>query len=197
MFELTDRDVFRLVEMFGSSDAKFMQVKVGDVEVVLSRREHDGPPSPSPGAGSPPAEGLSVSTRSAPGPSPVNPADAVPGAGAAVGTLAAEPDSAATPDPAVAQSGGPRGDLVTVTAPTLGSFYCAPRPDLPPYVEVGSTVEPESTVGLIEAMKVFTGVSAGVYGSVVEILVGNGEFVEFGQALFRLAPSAADGSAAQ
>lgn len=188
MFELTDRDVFRLVEMFDSSDATYMQVKVGDVEVVLSRRDHDGP-SPDRGAESSPAAAAAVSAHPAPSPTPASSPDAAPGTGAAVETVAT------TPDPAAAPAGGPRGDLVTVTSPTLGSFYRAPRPDLPPYVEVGSIVEPGTTVGLIEAMKVFTGVSAGVHGSVVEILVGNGDFVEFGQPLLRVAPS--DGSAAQ
>jgi acetyl-CoA carboxylase biotin carboxyl carrier protein len=88
-------------------------------------------------------------------------------------------------------------DLVTVSAPTLGTFYCAARPDLPPYVQVGSVVDSESTVGLIEAMKVFTGVTAGVSGSVVEILVENGDFVEFGQPLFRVKPQASDSDSAQ
>ena len=168
MFELTDRDVFRLVEMFGSSDATFMQVKVGDVEVVLSRRNHDGPPS------------LGRAPAATPGAAP-----SAPGAA----------PSAPPPEAPAAPAADPPGDLVTVTAPTLGTFYSAPRPDLPPYVQVGSTVEPDSTVGLIEAMKVFTGVSAGVSGTVAEVLVGSGDFVEYGQPLMRLAPSAPDGAA--
>ncbi len=78
-----------------------------------------------------------------------------------------------------------------VTAPSLGAFYHAPRPDLPAYVSVGSRVEPETTVGLIEAMKVFTAVTAGVHGVVEEFLAANNEFVQYGQPLLRIAPGGA------
>ncbi|MPZ88896.1 MAG: acetyl-CoA carboxylase biotin carboxyl carrier protein, partial [Nitriliruptorales bacterium] len=58
----------------------------------------------------------------------------------------------------------------------------------PPYVEVGSQVDPDTTMGLIEVMKVFTSVVAGVGGEVVRVLVGNDEFVEFCQPLFLIRP---------
>jgi acetyl-CoA carboxylase biotin carboxyl carrier protein len=171
VFELTEKDVFRLVEMFGSSDVTFMQVKVGDTEVILARGDYAAPPSMDGAAGAPPQ----TTSRPVSAPTPVT-----------TPTVAVAP--AAEPEPT---------DLVTVSAPTLGTFYCASRPDLPPYVQVGSVVDTESTVGLIEAMKVFTGVSAGVNGTVVEILVENGDFVEYGQPLFRVKPQAADSDSAQ
>ncbi len=79
-------------------------------------------------------------------------------------------------------------DTVPITAPVVGTFYVAPEPGAPPYVQEGGGVEEESTVGLIEVMKVFNAVTAGVQGVVAEICVQNGQFVEFGQTLFRIKP---------
>ena len=70
----------------------------------------------------------------------------------------------------------------------VGTFYRAPDPTAPPFVEVGSAVEPETTMALVEAMKVFTGVLAGVRGTVVAVLAENAQFVEYGQPLFRVRP---------
>jgi acetyl-CoA carboxylase biotin carboxyl carrier protein len=190
MFELTEQDVFRLVEMFGASDAAFMHVKVGDVEVILSRSDADGPPSTDRGTGVSPAATGAVAGQADRG------SVASDGGGAAPVTASVSSptttSSAVTPPEADVAT-----DLVTVSAPTLGTFYSASRPDLPPYVQVGSAVEPETTVGLVEAMKVFTGVSADVYGTVVECLVENGDFVEYGQPLFRVKPQAPDGGSAR
>ena len=177
MFELTESDVFRLVEMFVSSDATFMQVRVDDVELVLSRNDQDGVRS----------DTSTVST-----PAPLSSAGTA--AGAAPAAAAAEPARSAPPVPppsAVVED----ADLVTVDASSLGTFYRAPRPDLPPYVEVGSTVEPDTTVALIEAMKVFSGVTAGLRGTVAAVLVEDGQFVEYGQPLFRVRPAEGDSMA--
>jgi acetyl-CoA carboxylase biotin carboxyl carrier protein len=181
MFELTEADVFRLVEMFASSDATFMQVRVADVDLVLSRNEQDGVRSDTdtgvPKAGlHAPAAGVAVAETSGV---------------AAVAEAAEPPPNAPAPTapgvPAVLEPG-----VITVDAPSIGTLYRAPRPDLPPYVEVGATVEPDTTVALIEAMKVFTGVTAGLRGTVVEVLVEDGQFVEYKQPLFRVRPSAAE-----
>jgi len=76
-----------------------------------------------------------------------------------------------------------QGGAIPILAPMVGAFYAAPEPGAPPYVELGAEVSPDSTVGLIEAMKVFTAVAAGVHGVLTEILVSNAEFVEYGQPL--------------
>lgn len=73
-----------------------------------------------------------------------------------------------------------------VTSPIVGTFYAAPSPDDPPYAKVGDMVEPESIVCIIEAMKVMNEVKAGVRGKVVEILMKNGDPVEYGTAIFRV-----------
>lgn len=77
----------------------------------------------------------------------------------------------------------------TIDAPMVGIFYRASSPEEPPFVEPGSLVEKGTTVGLIEAMKVFTAVTSQERGIVSEVLVSNGTFVEFGQPLVRLDPA--------
>jgi biotin carboxyl carrier protein len=70
---------------------------------------------------------------------------------------------------------------VEVRAPMLGVFYRASQPGAPPFVQLGQTVGANDTIGLIEVMKLFNQVSAGVEGRVVEIVVEDGAFVEHGQ----------------
>ena len=77
-----------------------------------------------------------------------------------------------------------------VTAPVVGVFYRAPEPGAPPFVEVGSHVDEGTTIGLVEVMKMFNSVTAPVHGEVVELLVDNEDFVEFGQPLIVLQPKA-------
>ena len=80
------------------------------------------------------------------------------------------------------------GDGVTIEAPMLGTFYRAPAPGAPPFVDVGSTVEPDTIVCIIEVMKMMNSVHAGVAGTIAEVCVENGEPVEYGARLFRVEP---------
>ncbi|MBX5482721.1 MAG: acetyl-CoA carboxylase biotin carboxyl carrier protein [Myxococcaceae bacterium] len=73
-----------------------------------------------------------------------------------------------------------------VTSPFVGTFYRAPAPDQPPFVEVGSLVKKGQPLCIIEAMKLMNEIESEVEGRVAEILVENGQPVEFGQALFRI-----------
>ena len=68
----------------------------------------------------------------------------------------------------------------------VGTFYCAPDPKAPPFVKVGSVVVPNTVVCVLEAMKIFSEVEAEVEGEITEVLVKDGDFVEFGQPLFRV-----------
>jgi len=77
---------------------------------------------------------------------------------------------------------------VAVPAPLLGIFYRAPRPGEPAFVEVGSRVEADSIVGIIEVMKLMNTVRAGQRGEVVAIPARNGELVEYGEALLFVRP---------
>jgi acetyl-CoA carboxylase biotin carboxyl carrier protein len=77
---------------------------------------------------------------------------------------------------------------VTINSPTVGTYYASPTPDDPPFVSIGSLVQPETVVCIVEAMKVFNQIPAEVSGTIVEVLVKNGDSVEFGQPLFRVRP---------
>jgi len=79
--------------------------------------------------------------------------------------------------------------LVTVVAPMVGTFYRAPAPDAPPYVEIGDTVREGQVLCIIEAMKLMNEIEAEVAGEIVDILVENGQPVEYGQPLFLIKPA--------
>jgi len=102
--------------------------------------------------------------------------------------------SAPAPSPAPASAASASdGSMLEVTAPFVGIFYRAPRPGAPPYIEVGSQVVEDTTIGIIEVMKLMNAVRAEVSGTVVEVLVEDGAVVEYGQVLLRIAPGAPGG----
>ena len=93
----------------------------------------------------------------------------------------------ATPAARPAEQNVPEG-LAVVRAPMVGTFYRAPSPGAPPYVDVGSAVEPATQVGIIEVMKLMNVIEAGVTGVVKEVLAANAEPVEHGQPLILIEP---------
>ena len=114
------------------------------------------------------------------------------------GTTAVKPESIAVPagadlvkapaaeTPAFASV--QQENLVEIKSPIVGTFYATPSPDSESYVEVGSHVEPQTVVCIIEAMKVMNEIKAETSGTIAEILVTNGQAVEYGQVLFRVRP---------
>jgi len=94
------------------------------------------------------------------------------------------------PDPvAEPQRTAPAGDGgTTIESPMLGVFYRAPSPGASPFVDVGTHVEADTIVCLIEVMKMMNSVPAGVAGTIAEIHVENAQAVEYGQPLFRVEP---------
>jgi acetyl-CoA carboxylase biotin carboxyl carrier protein len=98
-------------------------------------------------------------------------------------TRATKAAPAAAPLPAAADTG--EGDAVT--APLLGTFYRAPKPGAPPFVEAGSSVDEDTVIGIIEVMKLMNTVRAGRRGRITVILAADGSLVEFGQPLLRIA----------
>ena len=121
--------------------------------------------------------------RNLPGQTVVAAAPAAPVVAAAAPAAPAEPTS---PPPAAAST---RSDLLDITAPMVGTFYRAPAPGEPAFIEVGNRVDVGQTVCILEAMKLMNELEAEVSGEVVEILVDNGTPVEFGQVLMRVKPA--------
>ncbi|MFP5284021.1 MAG: acetyl-CoA carboxylase biotin carboxyl carrier protein [Actinomycetes bacterium] len=109
--------------------------------------------------------------------------------------IAVEWDRAAAggegPAPAASASAEPEedsGTAVAVRSPLVGTYYAAPAPDAAPFVTVGDEVEAGQTLAIVEAMKMMNSVVATEAGTVAEILVSNGQAVEFDQALILLLP---------
>jgi len=136
--------------------------------------------------------------------SPV-PAATLPASQVAVAPALAAPPAAGVPALAAAVNPGPAGaavaevaapsgpPLVDVKSPMVGTFYRAPAPEAPPYVEVGATVGKGQTLCILEAMKLMNELECEVDGVVRQILAENADPVEYGQVLFRIEPA---GSAA-
>lgn len=90
------------------------------------------------------------------------------------------PPAAATKIPEVDES------IEIIKSPMVGTFYRAPAPDAPPFIEVGDVIQTNTVVCILEAMKVMNEIKAGLAGTVQEIMVENGQPVEFGQPLFKI-----------
>ena len=93
-----------------------------------------------------------------------------------------------TPAPIPAAHAATNGEL-EIKSPMIGTFYRAPSPEAASYVEVGSEVNPDTVVCIIEAMKVMNEIKAEVRGVITQILVENAKPVEFGQAMFKIRPN--------
>lgn len=112
---------------------------------------------------------------------PVMASPAIPAA-----PFAAAPQAAAPSAPAAAPAS--EEHLVVIKSIMVGTFFAAPSPDAPPFVKVGDSVGVDTTVCIIEAMKVFNEIPAGVTGKIVAVLVESGDPVEYGQPLFKVDP---------
>lgn len=183
MFELTNRDLVDLLNAINESGIASFHLKTADYEISVSCMGEDSAPAAAGAAQDDAGTVPSAVTQPATGTQP----DAT-GEQSAPGALEAAPvpppGAPASGSGASAPSENPEQDGATpILSPMVGAFYVAPEPGAPPYVEVGAMVTPDSTIGLIEAMKVFTAVTAEMHGVVTAILVGNGEFVEYGQPL--------------
>lgn len=99
------------------------------------------------------------------------------------------PPETAAPAPSPAPPPSSADKSVDIVSPMVGTFYRAPAPDEPPFVDVGDRISTRQTVCIIEAMKLMNEVESEVAGEVIEILVENGEPVEYNQPLMRVLPS--------
>lgn len=112
----------------------------------------------------------------------------LPGQAAAAPAAGGAPAAPAAVEPPAGAAASQ--NLIEIKSPMVGTFYRAPAPEAPPYVEVGSTVSKGQTLCILEAMKLMNELEAEVDGVVREILVSNAEPVEYGQVLFRIEPAA-------
>lgn len=163
--ELSEDDVLHILKLIDESKFDYFQLEVGELKITVSK----GDPIPIPGAAPQPA-----AVTAAP--------NAAPAVAKPAGAPASAPAAQASKPVAI-----PEG-MVPITAPLLGTFYVAPEPGAPPFVKVGQQITEDTTVGLIEVMKVFNSVRATVKGTIVEVVAQNGQFVEFGQTLFIVKP---------
>lgn len=160
--EWTERQILETLRLIDESEVD--EVEIETEHFRLHVRKSAAPEAPAP--------------RSAPAPAARERAGSEVSAGTAPGAGR----------PAAREREVPAG-AVAVRAPVMGTFYRAPAPHLPPFVEVGSRVRPEDPVGLIEVMKLFNTIRAGVAGRIVRILVQNGAAVEQDEILMVIEPS--------
>ena len=158
------RKIKKLIELLEESSLTEIEIVEGEESVRLGRGSVQGQ--------APMAYGLPANVQAA--------AWSAPGA--------AQPPAAPTPAPAggaeqaVEDEGVPEGELVR--APMVGTYYGAPSPDAEPFVSLGQRITEGETMCIIEAMKMFNQIEAEATGTVVAILVENGQPVEFDQPLF-------------
>jgi acetyl-CoA carboxylase biotin carboxyl carrier protein len=148
-----------LIEIMKANDLLEVEIKHGDDKVFLKRC-----PPQQPIVAALPMVGPQVTTPPVPG-----------GIGVSL-------------PPTQPQAPQKEENLAEIKSPIVGTFYATPSPDSGPYVEIGSQVTPQTVVCVIEAMKVMNEIKAETSGTIVEVLVTNGQAVEYGQVLFRVRP---------
>ena len=173
--DLNEDDVIQIIRYLEESDFNELRLQIGDLRIAVNRSSSLSPmpevdqsiTTPAPTAYSPPP--APPQPVEEPSPAPVSNA----------------PD--AQPD---VQSDVDQGQLVSITSPMLGTFYKAPKPGEPPFVEVGTVVDEDTTVCIIEVMKLFSTIKAEKRGRIAQVCVDDGQLVEYRQTLFMLDPDA-------
>jgi acetyl-CoA carboxylase biotin carboxyl carrier protein len=151
----------QITRLMKENDLNTVDVRDGDKRVILKR-------------------GAVVAPNASPGFLPV-PQIYAPNPGGAPG---AQGGAGATPG-ATDES----ANLTAIKSPMVGTFYSAPSPDAKPFVTVGSEVDEDTDVCIIEAMKVFNNIKAECRGTITKVMINSGETVEFGQVLFLVKPA--------
>ncbi len=155
------RKVKKLIELLDESGIAEIEISEGDDSVRISRY----------------AQGAAPVVQAAPPPVPHIPS-------AAANPVPAPAAAAAERAPAPAAPAEPEEEGYAVTAPMVGTYYSAPSPGAPEYVQVGDRVNEGDTLCIVEAMKMMNQIEAEVSGTIKSIRVQNGDPVEYGQILF-------------
>jgi len=157
--DLSYDDVQNILKIIDASSLEELHLEIGEFKLVVRKR-----------AARPDSQ---IGGEAPPDPSPA----------------AVRPEPLPTASPAGRASPRVQRDgMIEVRAPMVGTFYRAPAPGAPPFVEVGAKVEPDDVVCIIEVMKLMNSIRAGRRGRVVEILAENAELVEYGQPLIVIEP---------
>jgi acetyl-CoA carboxylase biotin carboxyl carrier protein len=162
----------QITRLMRDNDLNTVDVRDGNKRVILKR----GAMSPSAGSG------FVLTPQFAPSATTTTTTAAHPGL----------PSGAVSPSGAGSSASAASGDesgQVAIKSPMVGTFYSASSPDAKPFVSVGSQVDEETDVCIIEAMKVFNNIKAEMKGTIAKVLVSNGQTVEFGQSLFLVKPA--------
>jgi acetyl-CoA carboxylase biotin carboxyl carrier protein len=187
---LTAKDVVEITRLLEESSFDELYLELDGVKLSLKRgASANRAPSTASGPHTPATQlaGAPGATENA---SPVNPTAGQANSSDRTVPVGAAPLSPLAPTtPGLISTHGANGNdpsLHNVSSPLLGTFYRAPKPGAPPYVDVGSTVDEDTIVGIIEVMKLMNTVRAGARGRVVEILARDGTLVEYGETLLRI-----------
>jgi acetyl-CoA carboxylase biotin carboxyl carrier protein len=157
----------QLVRLMAANDLNTVDLRDGDRRVVLKR-------------GQPLAAGFAGGLVPYAAPPPPSAAAGAPSGAAALSPAA---------QPAAPAAGGDEAGLVSIKSEMVGTFYSKPSPDAKPFVAVGSDVDEETVVCVIEAMKHFNPVKADVRGTIAKVLVSDGQTVDVGKPLFLVRPA--------
>ncbi len=173
--KLTEDEVIQILKLVEESKFDELHLEMGDLKLHVRK-------------------GGCMGAEFASGPSQI-PVPPKPAAEVQKGAESAAPRTReeAPKGPAEKVSATPEENLVPIKSPMLGTFYRRPSPGAPPYVEVGTYVKEDETVCLLEVMKVFNSVKAGVRGYITRVDAESGDLVEYGQALFWVKPADAPG----
>ena len=166
---LTHSDIAEIIRLVDQSTLDEFTVEVGDLTVEVRRKG-----AAATGAAATPAPAAPAVSPALPAPAPSTPP--VPAA------PAPESAPAAPGEPALGEG------QVAVRSPMVGTFYRRPSPDEPPYVDVGSEVEADAPLGLVEVMKLYTTIYAKAPGRIARVCANDSELVEYDQILFVIDP---------
>jgi acetyl-CoA carboxylase biotin carboxyl carrier protein len=173
MTSITQEDVLLILKLLDESPFDELHVETEGLKLRASKH----------GRGISPDEAAFGGKRPTPAPSLEHASAAGQGQNLSATKLAGSKREAQLPNRTLEQSAVREG-LKPIIAPMLGTFYRTPKPGAPPYVEVGSMVNEDDPVCIIEVMKLFNTVKAGVRGRIVQICAEQGQMVEFQQTLF-------------
>jgi acetyl-CoA carboxylase biotin carboxyl carrier protein len=168
-------DVIKILKLMDESDFDELHLEMGDLKLSISKNGAAGLSTAREPVSLPPIEPHRVSTQLA-----AKAVHSSPGIQSAPAANLSQPAAPAQ----TAAAGG----LTPIQSPLLGTFYRSAKPETPAFVEIGSRVTKEETVCLIEVMKTFTTVKAGVDGRIAKICAENAQMVEYQQTLFLVEP---------